>query len=63
MTQAARDWSTERDARVVMLRKAGETKLAETEAKTNFLDSGPNRGEFAVLEWTGPGPFTDSVFR
>lgn len=64
MTKAARDGTVERDAHVATLRTAGETKLAEVEAEKTFLDSGSDRGgELAVVEWTGPGPFTDSVFR
>lgn len=35
----------------------------EASARIPLHDNGGNGGRLSVLEWTGPGVFTDAVFR
>ncbi|KAG8887645.1 membrane-bound alpha-1,6- mannosyltransferase Initiation-specific [Tulasnella sp. 332] len=62
-TSRVREWSTDRDARVETLRREGRIGDAKALARIPLYDNGSNGGHFSVLEWTGPGAFTDAVFR
>lgn len=63
VTRRARAWSDEREGRLETLRAAGEAGEAEQEARHPVFDNLGNDGQFGILDWTGPGVFTDAVFR
>ncbi|KAG9002496.1 membrane-bound alpha-1,6- mannosyltransferase Initiation-specific [Tulasnella sp. JGI-2019a] len=62
-TARAKAWSEDRDKRVVALRQVGKVDEANALARVPLHDNGDNGGYMPVMEWTGPGVFTDAVFR
>lgn len=62
-TARAKAWSDDRDKCVDALREAGKIQEAEAFASVPLVEIVNNGGYMSVLEWTGPGIFTDAVFR
>ncbi|KAG8991542.1 membrane-bound alpha-1,6- mannosyltransferase Initiation-specific [Tulasnella sp. JGI-2019a] len=62
-TARAKAWSEDRDKRVEALQEAGKVDEAKALASIPVHDNGDNGGHMSVMEWTGPGVFTDAVFR
>ncbi|KAG8886432.1 membrane-bound alpha-1,6- mannosyltransferase Initiation-specific [Tulasnella sp. 332] len=62
-TQRISTWSAERDAKVAQLRAEGSIQAAEKIANARSWVDPKFGGHASVMEWTGPGVFTDSVFR
>ncbi|KAG8877851.1 membrane-bound alpha-1,6- mannosyltransferase Initiation-specific [Tulasnella sp. 331] len=62
-TAHAKAWSDDRDKRVAALQEAGRIEEANAFASVPLFDNDNNGGYMSVMEWTGPGIFTDAVFR
>lgn len=62
-TQGFPTWSAERAAKVAQLRTEGNLRAVEKLVHALPWVNPKVGGYKSVMEWTGPGVFTDSVFR
>lgn len=62
-TKTAVDWQRERPRLIQNLTEAGETERAEQLKQATILSEPKDGGPVGVMNWTGPGVWTDAVLR
>jgi alpha 1,6-mannosyltransferase len=62
-TANAIDWRSKQSQLVQDLVKAGESERAEKINRASILSEPKEGGPVGVMDWTGPGVWTDAVLR
>lgn len=60
-TSKAIDWSHTHQTKIDSLKQKGKTSEAKELEKISVLDEPRDGGPVGVMDWTGPGLFTDAV--